>query len=158
MEATRHTLNPKTVNAVLEALTPHLGELSHSQQLDVLSALSGPGEQAPEPLAAGFLTALEEALSDSRGGLGSAPTELIVAVVGAAARWHVPLDQGWLGGLEQELMRRLEGRGGAAAAGGAGLGQGAPAAANGVGALRRQLLCDVVLPVVRRGLSFTKVR
>ncbi len=152
--ATRHTLTHKAVKAVLEALTPHLGELSHTQQLDMLSALSGPGEHASEPTAAGFLAALCNAALAGRGGLGSAPTDLLFAVVDTSARWRLLLDQGWLGDLEQELMSRLAEEGGD----GAGAGQGPPAAANGVGPLRRQLLSGVILPVVRRGQSFSRVR
>ncbi len=158
VEATRYTLTTTTVNAMLEALIPHLDELSHRQQLDMLSALAGPGVRASEPKAAGFLAALTNALSVSSGGLASAPLELLFAVVGTAASWGVPLDQGWFGGLEQELVSRLAGDCEAPAAGSAGRGQEVPAAANGVGAFRRRLHSDVILPVARRGQSLGKVR
>ncbi len=53
-----------------------------------------------------------------------------------------------------ELVRRLSGQveGGAHAAGGP------PAAVDSVGVLRRQLMNDVILPAVRQGQSFSKVR
>ncbi len=173
-----HKASPETVGAVLQALAPHLSDLSHVQQLDLLSALSGSGKQQqqqhlPEPMAGRFLSALTRAVaSGSPGGLDAAPAELLFALMGAAARWGVSMDQEWVREVEEALVRGLsregEGKGGAAAGGGAsgvtgggagaGAERGAPAAVRSVGALRRQLMSDVVLPTVRRGQSFSKVR
>ncbi len=164
LSATHHTLSQRAFEAVIQALVPDLGELSHVQQLDMLAALLGPGEQAPESKAGPFLAALTRAIASSGpGGLGAAPAELLFAVMNAAARWQVALGQEWVREVEQELARGLsvEGEGKTPAAVGAGAGagveQGPPAAVHSVGALRRQLMSDVFLPAVRRGQPFSKV-
>ncbi len=173
LSATHHTLSQRAFEAVIQALVPDLGELSHAQQLDMLTALLGPGEQASESKAGPFLAALTRAVASSGpGGLGAAPAELLLAVMSAAARWRVDLGQEWVREVEGVLVRKLfgegKGRGETAAAGGAGgaggggpgagVEQGAPAAVGGVGVLRWQLMSDVVLPAVQRGQSFSKVR
>ncbi len=147
LSLTGHTLSPETLCSVLDALGPQLDRLSRPQQLQLISMLSGPGEQAPKPTTAAFLAALTHAVCSSRGGLGSAPSELLFAVVGTAARWRVPLDQGWLGEVEQELMNRLAAEGGASAAG-----------AREQPALRQQLLSGLIRPLATLGQELRKVR
>ncbi len=146
VSSTRHTLSPKTLSSVLGALGPQLDELTHGQQMQLVRVLSNPGGMPAKPIAAGFLAALTHAVSSSRGGLGSAPSELLFAVVGAAARWGVPLDQGWLEEAEQELVGRLAVEGGAPAAG-----------AMEQPVLRQQLLRGIIAPLATLGQELSKV-
>lgn len=146
LSLTRHTLSPETFCSVLDALGPQLDSLSRPQLLQLISLLSGPGEQAPKPTAAAFVAALTRALSSSRGGLGSAPSELLFAVVGTAARWRVPLDQAWVRELEQELVGRLAADDGASAAG-----------AREKAALRQQLRSGLIQPLATLGQGLSKV-
>ncbi len=151
-----HTLPFQALSSLLETLVPRLDELGHTEQLELIHALSGPAQQVSKPTAATFLAALTRSISSSAtGGLGCAPSELLLAVVGAAARWRVPLDQGWLGQLEQELVDRLAGEGEGEGDGGSG----APAAvAREQPVLRQQLLSGLIVPLAVLGQELRKVR
>lgn len=173
-----YSLPAKALSSVFETVIPRLDQLSHRQQLDLLTAILDSGEQTPKPMAARFMAAFTRSVSSSAaGGLRSAPSELLFAVVGTAARWRVPLDQGWLGELEQELVGRMAGQGGVPGAGalaaaavdgsGAAVVSGGPAqgaaghrAAGGAGreVLTRQLLGSVIIPVAKLGQTLRKVR